>query len=315
MTFIHDAAVALNLHLLRLFTTVAQCGSFSRAGDALAVSQSAVSKGVREFERQVGIALLDRTRGSVVLTDAGQALLHHATLLFTIERGAEAELQAFRGVERGGLHIGASTTIATYVLPPILGLFHETHPTIQVRLTSANTRDIAKLLTARSIDLAFVEGPVDLPGLTLTPWRVDELVVVAAPSHSLAMARTIAPRHLADHRHIVREHGSGTRDVVESALRDLGISPAETMEVGSTEAIMHAAAAGLGIAVISRAAAADMLTLGKLQVVNVTGVTIGRSLNRLAVAGRPLSAAALMFDRFAARADIGQHKMQIDYVI
>ncbi|MBX3539712.1 MAG: LysR family transcriptional regulator [Chelatococcus sp.] len=307
--------MALNLHLLRLFTTVAQCESFSRAGDALAISQSAVSKGVREFERQVGVALLDRTRGSVVLTDAGQALLHHAKLLFTIERGAEAELQAFRGIERGGLHIGASTTIATYILPPILGLFHEAHPTIQLRLTSANTRDIANLLTSRSIDLAFVEGPVDLPGLTLTPWRVDELVIVSAPSHPLAMGRKATTRDLAQHRHIVREHGSGTRDVVDSALRDLGVIPTETMEVDSTAAIMQAVAAGLGIAVISRTAAADMLALGKLQIINVTGVTIGRSLNRLTIAGRPLSSAALMFDRFAAQADRGTRKQQIDYVI
>jgi DNA-binding transcriptional LysR family regulator len=306
--------MALNLHLLRVFATAARFASFSRAAEALLISQSAVSKGVREFERQLGMRLFERGTGKVVLTEPGEILLRHADLLFAAERGAEAELQSLRGLAQGRLHVGASTTIATYILPPLLGAFHEAHPAIHLRLTSANTRDVANLLIAKAIDLAFIEGPIDIPGLTLIPWRLDELVVVAAPSHPLAATRYVTPADLARYRHIIREPGSGTREVTEAALRDHGITPAEIMEVGSTEAIMHCAAAGLGIAIVSKAAAADKTALGSLSIVQVNGLTIARSLYRLAVAGRSLSAAALTFDAFAERTASDQ-KMQFDYVI
>ena len=306
--------MALNLHLLRLFATVADYGSFSRAARALSISQSAVSKGVTEFERQLGMALLTRGR-EIVPTEAGDVLLRHAAVLFAAERGAEAELQTLGGAARGSLHIGASTTVATYILPALLGLYHQAHPDVHLRLSTANTREIANLLLARAIDLAFVEGPIKLPGLTLTPWRLDELVVIAAPSHPLAARPSVRPADLAAHRHIIREAGSGTRDVVAAALRDHGIVPSETMEVGGTAAIMEIAAAGLGVAIVSRAAAADKVALGALQIVPVDGFTIGRSLYRLTATGAALGAAALTFDRFAARTYPAAQETQYDYVI
>jgi DNA-binding transcriptional LysR family regulator len=307
--------MALNLHLLRLFATVADYGSFSRAAQALSISQSAVSKGVAEFERQVGAKLLERGR-EIVPTEAGAVLLRHAAVLFAAERGAEAELQALGGgTARGSLHIGASTTISTYILPPLLGLFQQAHPAVHLRLSTANTRDIANLLIAKAIDLAFIEGPISLPGLTLTPWRLDELVVVATPSHPLAAKVKVEPSDLSAHRHIIREAGSGTRDVVAAALREHGIVPNETMEVGGTAAIMEVTAAGLGIAIVSRAAARDKVALGALHVVPIAGLTIGRSLYRLAATGRGLNAAALAFERFAATAAVTDEISQYNYVI
>ncbi len=136
----------LNLHLFRLFATVVRTGSFSRAADALSISQPSISKGVRDFELQLGCRLLDRTSKGVTPTREGVALMRHADILFSAERSAEDELRALRSLDSGSLRIGASTTIATYLLPDFLGAFHTAYPGIDLQLISANTRDIADLM-------------------------------------------------------------------------------------------------------------------------------------------------------------------------
>src|SRR5215831_1212265 len=122
--------MSLNLHLLRLFAAVARTGSFSRAAEVLNISQPAISKGVRDFELQVGCRLLDRTPKGVRATREGQALARHAEILFAAERAAEDELLSLRNLDSGSLRIGASTTIATYVIAEYLGIFHQTYPGI-----------------------------------------------------------------------------------------------------------------------------------------------------------------------------------------
>ncbi len=290
--------MSLNLHLLRLFVAVARHRSFSRAADALHLSQPAVSKGVREFEAQVGSRLLERGGpGGIALTEAGALLLRHATSLFTAERAAEEELAALRGLHRGTLSVGASTTVATYHLPPLLGLFHQRHPAIDLRLTSANTRAIADLLTARELDIALAEGPVDEPGIEVLAWRQETMVLIAAPVHWLAgMTAPLTPEVLSDAIFIVREPGSGTRDVVLGALGGLRIAPRRMLEVGSTEAIKQIVAGGLGVAMVSAAAAADQLALGRLVVLEVAGLGVRRTLSRLSLPARQPSAAAAAFN-------------------
>src|SRR6185437_10788855 len=144
--------MSLNLHLLRLFATVVKVGSFSRAAETLHISQPAVSKGVRDFELQVGCRLLDRTPRGVRPTREGQALIRHADALFAAERAAEDELLSLRSLDSGSLRIGASTTIATYMIADYLGLFHRNYPGIELHLVSANTRDVAELMAAHEIE-------------------------------------------------------------------------------------------------------------------------------------------------------------------
>lgn len=292
--------MALNLHLLRLFAAVARHGGFSRAAEALHISQPAVSKGVREFEAQVGGRLLERGPGGVTPTEAGQVLLRHATALFAAERAAEEDLAALRGLTRGGLSVGASTTIGTYLLPPLLGAFHRAHPGVELRLRNANTAGVAELLLARELDVALVEGPVEHPGLLVRPWREDRMVVIAAPGHRLAGTRPDAGR-LADEVVIVREPGSGTRDVVWAALTAHGVRPRATLEVGSTETVKQVVAAGLGVAVVSAAAAVDQLALGTLVALDVRGFAVGRTLTRLSLPDRRPSAAAAAFEALLDR--------------
>lgn len=286
----------LNLHLLRLFATVAHHHSFSRAADALHISQPAVSKGVREFELQVGGRLLERGPAGVVPTEAGHILLRHATTLFAAERAAEEDLAALRGLARGSLSIGASTTIGTYLLPPLLGRFHLAHPGVELRLRNANTAGIADLLLARELDVALVEGPVDHPGLLVRPWRQDRLILIAAPTHALALAPATGPHVLAAETFILREPGSGTRDVARAALDAHGLHPRATLEVGSTETIKQVVAAGLGVALVSAATAVDQLRLGTLVAVPVPGFQVSRTLTRLSLPDRQPSAAAAAFD-------------------
>jgi DNA-binding transcriptional LysR family regulator len=286
------------LHLLRQFAAVAEQRGFSRAAEALHISQPAVSKGVRELEEQVGTPLLERGRGGVRLTEAGEVLAAHARDMFAIERAAEAELRAVRGLERGSLRIGASTTIATYHLPPVLAAFHAGHPRLDLRLTSANTHDILDLLQRRDIDVALVEGPVDDPALDLLPWRRERMVFVAAPAHRLI--RWGGPAAAADldgELFVIREPGSGTREIAERVLAHVGAAPARTLEVGSTEAIKQVVAAGLGIAVVSQVAAADQIALGKLAVLPVAAADYERVLARVSVRGRRPSAPAVIFER------------------
>ncbi|MBV8919336.1 LysR substrate-binding domain-containing protein [Bradyrhizobium sp.] len=291
----------LNLHLLRLFATVAKAGSFSKAADILLLSQPSISKGVRDFELQLGCRLLDRTPRGVTPTREGLALLQHADTLFAAERAAEDELRALRSLDSGSLRIGASTTIATYFIPDYLGTFHGRHPGIELQLASANTRDIAQMMLAHEIEVGLVEGPVEDEGLLAEPWRSDEMVLIAGPRHPFAADRTaIEPSRIADEIFIMREPGSGSREVVAKALARLRIDPARTLEIGSTEAIKQMVAAGLGVAIVSAAAAKDQVALGRLKIIEMRNLSIVRTLWRLKAPGRVEVPAATAFERLIA---------------
>lgn len=287
--------MTLNLHYLRVFAAVAEQESFSRAAVALRLSQPAVSKTVQQLERQVGLGLFDRTGRSPRLTEAGSALFTRARELFGVERVAEEELGAMRGLQRGILRVGASTTVATYFLPSLLARFREEHPSITLRVLSANTRAIARRLLEGRLDIALVEGPVSHDRISVHPWREDELVVIAPATHRLVRKRRVVVTDLAGEPFILREPGSGTRVVAEAALAAYGVRPSATVQLGSTEAIKQAVAAGLGLAVVSLAAAADQLALGYITVVNLRGVQFRRALTELRLMGRSPSAPAAAF--------------------
>jgi DNA-binding transcriptional LysR family regulator len=287
--------MAINLHHLRIFTSVAEHGGFSRAAMTLRISQPAVSKSVRELERELGSQLFERGGRAPRLTEAGAVLFARGRELFAVERSAEEELRALKGLEGGVLRVGASTTVVTYLLPPYLARFHAAHPDVRLRVSSANTRDIARALLQRRIDVALVEGPVDDPRLEVRAWRDDELVVIAPPDHPLARRRRVPLADIADETFIMREKGSGTRRVAEQALAARGVALRAGLQLASTEAIKQAVAAGLGLAIVSRAAVADQVALGRLAVVPLTGVSLHRTLAELRLVGRAPSAAAVVF--------------------
>ena len=287
--------MSLNLHHLRVFASVAEEGGFSRAAAALRLSQPAVSKSVQELERQTGVPLFERAGRASRLTAAGEALFSRARELFAVEQAAEEELRALRGLEGGTLRVGASTTVATYLLPPYLARFRQAHPGVALRVASANTRAIARALLERRLDVALVEGPVTHARIEVVAWRDDELVVITPPGHRLAPRRSIALDELAREPFIVRERGSGTRTVAERALAGQQVAPTVVMQLASTEAIKQAVAAGLGLAIMSRFAVADQVALGRIAAVRVRGAVLRRTLNELRLRGRDPSPAAAAF--------------------
>jgi DNA-binding transcriptional LysR family regulator len=288
----------LNLHLLRLFATVAKTGSFSRAAATLQLSQPAISQGVRDFELQLGCRLLDRSHKGVKPTREGRALMRHAQSMFAAERAAEEELKSLRGLDSGSLRIGASTTIATYLLPEYFGQFHRKHPGIDLHLVSANTRDIADLMLKHEIEIALVEGPVEEDGLLSEPWQTDIMTMIAAPFHPFAREDVpIDPARLADEMLVIREPGSGSREVVHQALAAHAIRPSRTLEIGSTEAIKQLVAAGVGVSIVSRAAVKDQVALQRLKMIDIDGARIERTLWQLKVPGRLSIPAADAFEK------------------
>jgi len=282
----------MNLHHLRLFAAVVDQGGFTRAAEALNLSQPAISKSLSELERQLDLVLIERTGRVVRLTDAGRTLYARASELFGVERAAEQELRELRGLKRGTLRIAASTTIATYMLPPYLGRFHTRHPRVRIQTTSANTRSVLRMLLESRVDVALVEGPVADQRVTVQPWRDDELIVIAPPSHPLTKSPRATVSMLADEAFLVREPGSGTRVVTERALAAQSVRLTNTMRVGGTEAIKQAVAAGLGLAIVSRAAAADQLALGRVTELPIEGFTIRRTLAQIKLQGRAVTASA-----------------------
>lgn len=290
--------MALNVNALRVFLAVVDQGGFTRASATLHLSQPAVSKAVRSLEQSVGMPLLERGPRSVHPTEAGLALLERARELFAVERTAEEELRALRGLERGVLRVGASTTVATWLLPPILGAFQARHPGIALRVTSGNTRRVARSLAQRRLDVALVEGPVDDARFEVEPWRDDDLMIIAPPDHPLTKGgRRVSLAALARAPFVMRERGSGTREVAEAAFDAVGLVPSVALILDSTEAVKQAVAAGLGLAAVSRAAAADQLALGRLRELRVSGLSLPRQLSILRLAGRRQSAPARAFER------------------
>src|SRR4029079_5412170 len=227
----------MNLHHLRLFAAVVEQGGFTNAARALRLSQPAISKSLNELERQLHVSLIERGAGGVNLTEPGRALYARARELFGVERVAERELRELRGLKRGSLRVAASTTIATYMLPPVLGRFRLRHPSVRIRDTRAHTRSVLRLLLESRTDVALVEGPISHDAVDVVPWREDELVVIAHPDHPLAGQADLGVEHLMRETFLVREPGSGTREVAERALALHGVRLTRTMRLRGTEAV------------------------------------------------------------------------------
>ncbi len=249
-----------------------------------------------------------------MLTEAGRTLYARAGELFGVERAAERELRELRGLKRGLLRVAASTTIATYLLPHYLGRFHTRHPGVRIRTTSANTRAVLRALLEFRVDVALVEGPVEHARVEVVPWRDDELVVIAAPDHRIVADMPVEARRLADEQFLVREPGSGTRVVTERALADHGVRLNRPIRVGGTEAIKQAVAAGLGLGVVSRAAAADQLALGRIVGVAVRDLEMRRTLAQIKLRDRPTTIAGRELESllFASSDVLDQHDGSAD---
>jgi DNA-binding transcriptional LysR family regulator len=252
---------------LRVFHAVAKHLSFTKAADALFMTQPAVTFQIRQFEEQFGTRLFDRGQGRIVLTPAGAMALEYAERILALSDELETRLKDMNGQDSGPLLIGASTTIAEFLLPQVLGEFKARHPAVVPQLFVANSEAVQERVAERGLDLGFIEGDSHLPSLACDICCEDELQVVCAPTHALARHPVIVPRSLTEHAYISREPGSGTREVIDRFLVEAGLaldSLQVVMEASSPEALKGLVATGLGFAIMSRATVAKEARLGEL---------------------------------------------------
>lgn len=289
----------VNLHLLRIFFAVAEHRSFSRAAETLCISQPAVSRAVRELERQLDLPLLERDVGTsraVRPTESGQALLEHARGIFALERAAAEEIRARVGLKRGRLTVGASTTVAGYWLPPYMAHFMTGLPSIELEIQAANTRTVCRALIECQMDLAVVEGAVDDPRILVTHWRDEALTVIAHPRSALARNARPTLAELNGQIWLTREPGSGTREATERMAAACRITPARQIIFGSNEGIARAVAGGLGVAMLPARVVKELSTSGAVKEVRLpSGPLPPRPLYLLQLKERPLSPLARAF--------------------
>ena len=268
----------LTLRQWQVFVSIADAGTTAAAGAQLALSQSATSAALNELESQLARPLFDRIGRRLVLNPQGRALLDPARALLV----AAVDLERLAGVGQVGpgalpllLRLGASTTIGNYLLPSRVAALLADNPQAQVDLQIGNSADVVAAVQRLEVDLGLIEGPCHESGLQVLPWQRDDLVIVAAPGTTPTNMDVAA---LAQARWLLREPGSGTREAVEQALLPHLHHFARAMQMGSTEAIKQAAAAGLGLACLSRHAVADLLALGSLSVVETPVPPMSRQL-------------------------------------
>jgi DNA-binding transcriptional LysR family regulator len=254
-----------------VFCSVAASGTTASAAEAVALSQSATSAALLELEDALGMPLFERIGRRLQLNDDGRALLPRARALLDgadwIERWAED-----RGAQIGRLRIGASTTIGNYLLPGIVAAFRETLPAaaragLTLQVTIANTEAITRQVAAFELDLGLIEGPCHEGELAVRPWLEDELLVVAAPADPIVPRRHQPPVSLAALRRanwLLREPGSGTREIINQLLRPYLRRMRAGIEFGDSEAIKRATASGIGISCLSRYVVEDFLRSGQL---------------------------------------------------
>jgi DNA-binding transcriptional LysR family regulator len=290
----------MNRNHLALFHLVAQAGGISRGAEQAHVSQPAVSKQIRELEESLGVKLLERLPRGSRLTEAGRLLADYTRRFAILEQDAARAIEEFRGLKRGRLTIGASTTIGAYLLPQVLGAFHKQHPDIELQLEIANTRVIQDYLVEGRIEMGLTEGLIRGEQFNSEVFDEDELVAIAPRGHPLLKRGPVTARELCREPVILREEGSGTRAVVERALGKLGIAVHPVLSLAGTEAIKRAVVAGIGVAILSRLAIGCELQFGALAVIPIKDLVIRRRLHLQRMQGRSESPALVEFRRILA---------------
>ncbi|BEO62285.1 LysR family transcriptional regulator [Serratia marcescens] len=249
----------ITLRQLEVFTEVLKSGSTTQASVVLALSQSAVSAALADLEGQLGVQLFDRVGKRLVINEHGRLLYPKALAL--LEQAGEIE-QLFRH-DGGALRIAASSTIGNYMLPEMIARYRRDFPAAPLELNVGNSQDVIVAVADFRVDLGLIEGPCHMPELVTQPWLEDELVVFAAPDNPLTREPPTLEA-LANAPWILRERGSGTREVLDHLLLAHLPHFQLVMELGNSEAIKHAVRHGIGISCLSRRVVAEQLASGTL---------------------------------------------------
>jgi DNA-binding transcriptional LysR family regulator len=286
---------------LKVFRVVAKHLNFRKAAEELCLTQPAVTLQIKALEQHLGVQLFDRSGARISLTAAGAMLLRYARKIAELETAALAAVSHFAIEQRGDLRIAASLTIGQYILPHLLGAFQRQHPQVRLYITTCNTEQVLESLVAGEVSLGFIEGPPLRRDVRTEVFLEDEIVLMAPPAHEWSERGFVEPEELKQERLLMRERGSGTRRVVEMALQKQGVKTKYlnlAMEFDSTEGIITAVEAGLGVGFASLWSIGKELQLSSLRVVPIHGVRITRPLSVALPLGQEPQGTTLAFLHF-----------------
>jgi DNA-binding transcriptional LysR family regulator len=289
-----------DIRSLDLLRSVAELGSIRQAAAAHHISQPAASMRLRTLERALHLVLLDRSAGQARLTVAGLAVVQWSEAVLDAMRDLLHGTAAVRSESHDSLRIAASMTVAEYLVPTWMGRLRVARPDTTVSLEMGNSAHVAEVMHHGGADIGFVEGPDAPPGLRSRVVAGDDLVVVVAPTHPWARRRRpVGPADLASTPLIMRESGSGTREVLERALAAHGLAPTPLVELGSTTAIKASVTAGTAPGIVGRLAVTAELADGRLREVAVSGLALERAIRAVWSPARPLSGPAALLRQLA----------------
>jgi DNA-binding transcriptional LysR family regulator len=263
-------------HSLLVFVTVAEKKSFTRAADALHMTQPAVSQYIKILEKNVGTKLLDRNNKFVQLNKAGEIVYHHANEIIDLYTQMQNLLDDSMNKASGNLAIGASYTFGEYVLPHIVAYLQTQYPLIKPKITIANTKRISEWVATRQLDVGIVDGEIHHNNLPMEAFADDLMYIVAAANYPCVNQDTRKITALKSETWIVREDSSGTREATDKMFSELNFYPKNIMEFGSTQIIKESVQVGLGITLLSHCTIQKEVSLGILKIIDVFGMPFHR---------------------------------------
>ncbi len=286
----------MNDFTLRVFYNLAQLKNFSKVADELYITQSAVSRQIKNLEDKLVVKLFLREKEGVSLTEEGKILFGYVERILTLYEKATKEIDHLRHTSLNKIIIGASTTLCEYILPKIMSTFGKKYPEADIYLRVANTNEILKQLSTNAFNLAVVEAQFDNPSFIVEKVFEDELALIASNRHPWASKEQINFNEVLSEPIIIREQGSGTRKMLENALANLGVELSDLkvkMELDSTEAIKNAVGENLGVAFVSKATLIKMPEM--IKIVPVTNMESRFDFNLIYSREKGLTSSALEF--------------------
>ncbi|HVB73024.1 MAG TPA: LysR family transcriptional regulator [Ktedonobacteraceae bacterium] len=288
----------LNLHQLYTFQIVAKHCSYVRAAEELHFSQPAVSAQIRHLEHRLGVKLFEQIGRKTHLTQAGDELYIYCQKIFSLIDETMEIMEALRSPHYGRLSFGADTTVGSYVIPALLGMFRQSFPAVEISLEVLNRATLIDALLTNRVDMVVMGAVPDDAPVEIEPFAYNPLVLIAPPAHRLAGRTDISIKELGREHFLLREPGSGTRYSLEMTLKEAGVPLQISMQVGNNSAIKHGVAAGLGIALISRVALDMELETNRLVILDVEGFPIVRQWRLVHLKDKYLSPTTLAFKAF-----------------
>lgn len=291
----------MNFHQLHIFHTVAERGSFSSAAQLLHMTQPAVTMQVQALEEYYGTKLLNRSTKKIELSEAGRALFPYAQKSIDIAREADVAMSSFAHMLQGRLQLGASLTIGEYALPRLLGPFGQQYPQINIMMKVMNTTQIIEEICKHQLNFGLIEAPIQHPDMVIDAVMQDELKLIVPADHPLADRDVVNLEEMLEYPFVLREQGSGTRQVMEDQFIQQGFNLEDiqtVMELGSTGAVKSAVEAGLGITMLSPSSVKHEIALGLVKMVDIRDVEFKRKFYAIHLKSTLLPISAVTFLSF-----------------